>query len=77
MAIKTKLIQNVSIDKKNVLKTKLINKDEEKLKPIITDENGKEIVDDTLIEMTDKDVSFRKPADAELPPQPKPKLDVK
>lgn len=66
MAIKTKLIQNASIDKK-----------EEKLKPIITDENGKEIVDDTLIEMTDKDVSFRKPADAEIPPQPKPKLDVK
>lgn len=55
----------------------MINKDEEKLKPIITDENGKEIVDDTLIEMTDKDVSFRKPADAEIPPQPKPKLDVK
>ena len=33
----------------------------------------KEIVDDTLIEMTGKDISFRKPADAEIPPQPKPK----
>lgn len=72
MAIKTKLIQNASITKKNVLKTKATNKDEEKLKPIITDEYGKEIVDDTLIEMTDKDVNFRKPADAEIPPQPKP-----
>ena len=47
MAIKTKLIQNASITKKNALKTKLVNKDEEKFKPIITDENGKEIVDDT------------------------------
>ena len=73
MAIKTKLIQNASITKKNALKTKLVNKDEKKLKPIITDENGKEIVDDTLIEMTGKDISFRKPADAEIPPQPKPK----
>lgn len=73
MAIKTKLIQNASITKKNVLKTKLANKDEKKFKPIITDENGKEIVDDTLIEMTGKDISFRKPADAEIPPQPKPK----
>ena len=73
MAIKTKLIQNASITKKNALKTKLINKDEGNFKPIITDENGKEIVDDTLIEMTGKDISFRKPADAEIPPQPKPK----
>ena len=74
MAIKIKLIQNASINKKNALKTKLVNKDEEKFKPIIIDENGKEIVDDTLIEMTGKDISFRKPADAEIPPQPKPKI---
>ena len=74
MAIKIKLIQNASINKKNALKTKLVNKDEEKFKPIIIDENGKEIVDDTLIEMTGNDISFRKPADAEIPPQPKPKI---
>ena len=64
MAIKIKLIQNASINKKNALKTKLVNKDGEKFKPIITDENGKEIVDDNLIEMTGNDISFRKPADA-------------
>lgn len=39
----------------------------------LIDEEGKEIVvDDNTVELTEKNISIRKPADAELPPQPKP-----
>ena len=40
----------------------------------LIDEEGKEIVvDDNIVELTEKNINIRKPADAELPPQPKPK----
>ena len=40
----------------------------------LIDEEGKEIaVYDNTVELTEKNISIRNPADAELPPQPKPK----
>lgn len=72
--LKTKLSKiPIKVVGKNDVKSTLIDKIDTDAKLI--DEEGKEIVvDDNIVELTEKSVSIRKPADAEIPPQPKPEI---
>ena len=70
--LKTKLSKiPMKVVGKNDVKANAVDKVNTDVKLI--DEEGKEIVvDDNTVELTEKNINIRKPADAELPPQPKP-----